>query len=470
MKKIFFIIAALLGGMGLTSCNDYLDIVPKGNKIPTTLEDFEAMLRYEYTIGYTPITNSLYLLNDKFLDRSSLASVTLESANYLWNEEADRILLNNEDESTYYNGYSAISTCNLLLENVPAATECTEAQRQEVMAYARVIRAMCYYILANYYADTYEAATAATKRCVPLITSANINAPHRQATIRETYDFMIQDIETALREGLPARSATVIHPNRGAAYALLARIYLQMADYEEALKYAGLALEQNDELYDWTAYYEMHRQEIETEDSYPSLPTPTGYDYVENYYFRCGDGSPNYATRELSLPVERAGRFEEGDARFLSRWKLRTVNQDTYYYGIGNGYFNWGGLTTCEVYLIKAECLARRGDTDEAMQVLNQVRRTRILPEAYQPLEAASQADALEKICRTKANELIFSIVPFADARRLNAEGTYAYTLSKTYEGQTYTLSPASHLWTMPFPAGAIRNPGNGTITQNVSK
>ena len=36
----------------LTSCNDYLDIVPKGNKIPTTLADFEALLRDEYTIGY----------------------------------------------------------------------------------------------------------------------------------------------------------------------------------------------------------------------------------------------------------------------------------------------------------------------------------------------------------------------------------------------------------------------------------
>ena len=73
-------------------------------------------------------------------------------------------------------------------------------------------------------------------------------------------------------------------------------------------------------------------------------------------------------------------------------------------------------------------------------------------------------------IRRTKDNELIFTIVPFADARRFNAEGTFARALSKTWEGQTYTLTPASHLWIMPFPAGAVQNPGNGTITQNVSK
>lgn len=473
MKKILFVIMTVLGWMNLTSCNDYLDIVPKGNKIPATLADFEALLLDEYTIGYIPITNCLYLLNDRFVGQSSLTSVTLTSANYLWNEAADRIVLNNEDESAYYRSYMAISTCNLLLEHVPDATEATDAERHEVMAYAKVIRAMSYYILANYYADTYVAETAGTKLSVPLITSADINAPHRQVTIQEIYDFMIQDVKEAIEMGLPAQSKTIIHPNLGAAYAFLARVYLQMANYDEALKYADMALAQNDRLYDWIAYYESHKEAITKEDSYPSLPSAMGYDYVENYYFRCGEGNPNYASGELSIPVERAERFEEGDARFLSRWKLRTLNQDTYYAGLGGGYFNWAGLTTCEVYLIKAECLARQAsgnDFSAAMDALNAVRRTRIQPDVYQPLEASSLADAIEKIRRTKDNELIFSIVPFADARRFNAEGTFARTLSKTWEGQTYTLRPDSHLWTMPFPAGATQNPGNGTITQNVSK
>ena len=122
----------------------------------------------------------------------------------------------------------------------------------------------------------------------------------------------------------------------------------KMANYEEALKYADMALEQNDTLYDWISYYNSHKEAITKEDSYPSLPSATGYDYVENYYFRCGEGNPNYATSELNIPVERAESFEGGDARFLSRWKLRTVNQDTYYQGLAKGYFNGAGLTTCE--------------------------------------------------------------------------------------------------------------------------
>lgn len=66
-----------------------------------------------------------------------------------------------------------------------------------------------------------------------------------------------------------------------------------------------------------------------------------------------------------------------------------------------------------------------------------------------------------------KANELINSIFPFMDFKRLNAEGTYTVTLTKTFDKKSYTLSPTSHLWTMVFPANSIKRPGNGTLTQN---
>ena len=254
----------LLCGMILSSsCNDFLNIVPKGQKIPTTLADYEALLRYEYNIARTPVMNALYLLNDRQVNKSELNSATLTRANYLWDESADRIELNNASEDTYYCLYGAISTCNLLLENVPSATECTEAERNEVMAYARVIRALCYFNLVNFYADTYQSATAASKLAVPWITSANINAPSRQVTVEELYGYMLEDIRTALDNGLPEESMTVLHPNRAAAHALLARIYLQMGNYEDALHYAEEALKYKDELFDWVAYYEQHKAQLE---------------------------------------------------------------------------------------------------------------------------------------------------------------------------------------------------------------
>lgn len=155
MKHVIYIYM-LVCGLVFSSCNDYLDIVPKGNKIPSTLADYEALLRDEYAIGQTSISNALYLLNDYYVTVSNLNSPTLTRANYMWDETADRILLNNADESTYYQLYAAISSCNLIVENVPSATEATDAERAEVIAYAKVIRSLCYFVLANYYADTYD--------------------------------------------------------------------------------------------------------------------------------------------------------------------------------------------------------------------------------------------------------------------------------------------------------------------------
>ncbi|MND50659.1 RagB/SusD family nutrient uptake outer membrane protein [Solitalea canadensis] len=460
-------IALLAITAGLSSCNDFLSVVPKGQKIPTTLADFDALLRDEYGNQRTNVTQAILLLNDKFESASNLSYYQLYSANYNWDENADRIAFNHSDEGTYYNGYAAISTSNLIIEHAAEATEASEADKAQLIAQAKILRATNYFVLANYYADTYEEVSAASKLSVPLITSADIDAPYVQVSIKELYDFMLKDIEEAIPNLRPA-GATILHANLGAAYALSARIHLQMGHFDKALSAANEALKQNDKLYDWTQFYTQYKTQIEQVNVYTNAPSPMGYDYVENYNFR--HGVSIYRSNESNIRTDRATRFEPGDAKFASRWKIRTVGADTYYKSITNGFFNYGGLTTTEVYLIKAECLARQGDVTGAMNILNTVRKKRILPTVYADLTAATKQDAIRLINRTKGNELILSITPFADRRRLNKEEDYAQTLSKTENGKNLSLSPASHMWTMPFPQGAIKNHGNGSIQQNVSK
>lgn len=470
MKKNIFnplMLFALVSCLFFTSCEDYLNIQPKGKRIPKSFVDFEAMLRDEYACHRNVIINAQNLMNNRFVTQSSLGYYPLYKANFHWEEATDRVALNKSDETTYYNGYQAISTFNLVIENILNVPDGTDESRHEVYAQAQVLRAMNYFILANYYADTYDAQTASTKLSVPLILSANVNAPYTQVTIQKIYDFMITSIKEAIPY-LKEESATVLHPNLGTAYAMLARIYLQMSNYEKALENANLALNQNDVLYDWTAYYKSYESQILNATSYTRTPSPFGFNYPETYNFR--HGSANSATGLESIPVERAAKFEDGDAFFLSNWKYRSVGADTYFYGTTTGYFNWGGLTTTEMYLIKAECLARAGQINNAMDMLDLVRIKRILPEKYHPSSAANLAEAIQKIRRTKDDAMILSIVAFGDARRFNKEGTYATTLTKQLNGATISLSPTSHMWTMPFPLGAIENPGNGIITQNVNK
>lgn len=468
MKNIYKKIAYLLAlGLTLASCEDYLSDIPKGSKSPTTLADYEAFLRDEYTNHRVDITGASQLLNDQYVTVASLANNRLYAANYMWDENADRIALKVSDETMYYSSYAGISTFNLIIENALSTTQATEAEQRVVWAEAKVLRAMNYFNLVNFYADTYVASSASTKLSVPLITSANINAPSKQVTIQEMYDFILNDVKEALPYLLKV-SQTPLHPNLGAGYAFYSRVYLQMNNYTEALKYADLALAENNKLYDWIGYYNTNKAIIDVPNSYTATTSPMGFNYVENYNYR--HGITNNLSTENSIPVERAQRFETGDARFISRWKIYTVGAETYYRRTLSGFFNFGGITTVEVYLIKAECLARAGQISEALNVLNTVRKTRILPASYQDISTTDKTTALNAIFRTKNNELTNTLIPFADARRLNAEGVYKVSYTKTANGTTYTLSSDSHLWTMPFPQGATQNPGNGTITQNVAK
>lgn len=468
MKNIYIKAFCILTlGLTFASCSNYLDDAPKGSKIPTTLADYEAFLRDEYSNQSVDAAQALNLMNDKFIDIATLAAERLTKANYMWDETADRIDLKQSDERMYYGQYQGISTFNLIIENALTTTEATEDQKRIVWAEAKILRAMSYYNLVNFYADTYDASTAKTKLSVPLITSADVNAPSKQVTIQELYDFILNDVKEALPY-LPKVSQTALHPNLGAGYAFNSRVYLQMSNYTEALKYANLALTENNRLYDWNAYYVANKTVIDLPNSYTNTPSPMGYDYVENYTYR--HGASTSLSTEFSIPVERAQRFEAGDVRFKSRWKIRTVGVETYYRRTLSGMFNYGGITTVEIYLIKAECMARAGQISEALTALNAVRKTRIQPSSYQDIATTDKTVALNAIFKTKYNELILTLIPFADARRLNAEGVYKVSFSKVDNGTTYNLSSTSHLWTMPFPQGAVKNPGNGTITQNVAK
>ena len=471
MKKNYLYIILLLLGMtvSMTSCDDYLNIEPKGKRIPQTLADYEAFLRYEYGTHSMPILQTCYLLNDEYLTNSYASYYPMYKANYNWEEETDRAYYNDADESVYYVAYGAINTCNLILEDVPIATDGTEKEKAEVMAYAKVLRAMNYFNLANYYANTYEAGSAATKLSVPLITSSLQDAAYHQATIQEIYDFILKDLDEAVPD-LPDMGTTILHPGKGAAYAMLARTYMQMMNYDKALEYADKALAINDNLVDWVAFYNDNKSKIDQEGVYPSLATPLGFDSKDCYNFNFANNSSNYASAIYRMPVQRAEGFEDGDVYFLSNWKLKTVGSETYYQGITNGFINLAGMRTVEQYLIKAECLARKNQLGDAMDVLNEVRKTYILPEKYQPLSASTEAEAIQYIRQAKGNQLIFSIVPFCDARRYNAEGTYARTLTKEVDGKQVSLTPSSHLWTFPFPQGAIENPGNGSFVQNGEK
>ena len=135
MKNIYIKAACVLAlGLNFASCDDYLSDVPKGSKSPTTLSDYEAFLRDEYTNHRVDITGASQLLNDQYVTVASLASNRLYMANYMWDENADRVALKVSDETTYYSSYAGISTFNLIIENALTTTKATESEQRVVWA------------------------------------------------------------------------------------------------------------------------------------------------------------------------------------------------------------------------------------------------------------------------------------------------------------------------------------------------
>lgn len=123
-----------------------------------------------------------------------------------------------------------------------------------------------------------------------------------------------------------------------------------------------------------------------------------------------------------------------------------------------SGLYHWNpaGIKLSEVYLMAAECYARKGDKDNAMKYVNDLRKHRHIAKYYTDLTAADAAEAMKIVREERKRELMFTSNSFFDMRRFCTE--FNETLTREYDGQTYTLKPDSHLLTFPFPVSAMQN------------
>lgn len=86
-QKLVYMVLLLGMVMGLASCDNYLNIEPKGKRIPKSLADYEAFLRYEYGTHRMPVLQTCYLLNDEYLTNSYASYYPMYKANYNWEEK-----------------------------------------------------------------------------------------------------------------------------------------------------------------------------------------------------------------------------------------------------------------------------------------------------------------------------------------------------------------------------------------------
>lgn len=452
-KLYYLIFCMLLFG----ACKkEFLDKKPSSDILaPRSLSELKTLLdgqAQSYTGALGQMSSDEYLIiSDQVY--ASLTSAIQRKA-YIWSTD----LYEGEKVDDWNIPYKAIFYANSVLDILDNQSYSDEKEAGAVRGWALFSRAYAYYDLAKNFCKVYNPSTAQTDLGLPLRLSADIDVIEQRASISVTFSQILADLNQAellLDPLVPALNKN--RPSKAAVAALKARIYLYMGDYERAENAAGSGLKLHDKLTDFNT--------VST-----SSDTPFGYN-ADEVIFQSNQlisattttGTGNRPEIEV-LPV-LYGSFSQNDLRKVIYFRTNTIGKINVKRGfVGSGQYAFTGLSTPELYLIKAECLARRQQTALAMTTLNQllISRYKKAP-VFMPVSGSSPAEALALILLERRKELIWRGIRWSDLKRLNREGANI-TLTRSINNLSYTLPPNDPRYVFPIPDQEISTSG---IQQN---
>ncbi|THF53000.1 RagB/SusD family nutrient uptake outer membrane protein [Flavobacterium supellecticarium] len=428
---------------------------------PTTIPAFQQLLEnttiFNLTGGLAQIgADDLYVTDANW----QTATATERNA-YIWND----VIYDGDKNITDWNTlYSAIFHANVVLEGLEKNNLTSTPEGKFTKGWALVNRAFAYYDLINTFCVPYDVSSATTDLGVPLRLSGNIDYTEQRATLQKCVDLIINDLMTSI-DLLPATRPdnNLNRPWRNAVYAMLARIYHNHRNYDQAELYADKSLDNYSVLLDYKTFSKTANNPFTNKNG-------------EIIYYANQIGS--YATTTINTAGTKAfvsptliNMYEPNDPRKPLYFRVLAngfYGKKIGYQGVGNYHFT--GLTTAEMYLIKAECLARKQKTLEAMDKLNILLSNRwdskmTVPEmTFIPKTATNWQNALNQVLHERRKELVWRGLRWHDLRRLNKEGENI-TLTRTVDNKTYTLAPNSPRYTMPIPDDEILFSG---LQQNI--
>lgn len=448
MKRYILYITGLL--LVFISCkkSDFLNKKPSTEITqPSTLSDFQLLLDNTQVMVYTGGLPQASADDNEISYSNYQTATTTERNAYIWNKDIYGGDVNIGDWNALY---QEIFYSNIVLEGLAKSDSSASVKGQNLKGWALFSRAFAFYDLTRNFCKVYDVNSAGTDLGIPLRLSSAIDYLKPRNTLQQSYDQIFADLNASIPL-LPATrpSLNLNRPSKIAAYALLARIYLDMRNYKQAENYADQCLTLYSTLIDYNT--------ISKTSSTPF--SKTNDELICNYV-----ASPNYGsliTTYSAAPVRVLSAlinlYDPNDLRLKLYYGIAS---DGRYYKKrgynGSGLFPFAGLATDELYLIKAECLARRGETDAAMDKLNQLIITRFDNKvAYTPLKATSSNTALSIILQERRKELVFRGLRWQDLKRLNKEGANI-TLTRMLNGITYSLSPNDPRYVFPIPNDEI--------------
>lgn len=443
-KKLFI---CSLAAVSLVACRKYVEEVPiQGQRVLVYTEDYRLLMNnataFEIAFGMAPAVSCDDLDAVPDILQTRINTNLIQRAMYTWSKPFY------VDKNTDYDWsaiYSGIYLYNTVINGVMDSKAGDMATKNTIMGEALIHRAFAYFTLVNLHGKQYDAATAAADPGVPVLLTTALEGSLKRATVKATYDQVLADIKRAIPLFTEAIPATKFRPAKAAAYALLCKVYLNMRDFANAQSFADSTLAIAGPLYDYNAVAGTSPQ------TFPSQ-------YNESQIILRKIPRSSYLT-PYQLSQSLLDLLGTKDLRYVYFSRSGSTMNPAF---TGSGFWNRSnyagypdapavGLTVNDTWLIKAECLARGGKKDEAVTMLNTLRKLRFKPADYADITAATPEEALKLVVDERRREFFGSGMRWFDQRRFNKDASLAQTKTRTFVGTTYTLEPNSNGYVFPI-------------------
>jgi tetratricopeptide (TPR) repeat protein len=449
-KRILLMLPLLLFVSPFLSCKKYLDKKSDSTLvIPQTLSDFQGLLDDVNTMNVNTPSMGEASSDDYFITKATFDTrpVFYQDA-YTWTP--GEYFFQNDWSLNYNPVYNA----NLSLEglNKIQKTTANEAQWNNIKGSAFFFRAYSFLNLCWIYSKAYDPKTYDSDLGIVLRLSSDFNIPSVRASVKESYDQVISDAKQAVLY-LPDNSQNVMRPSKIATYGLLARAYLSMREYDSAGKYADKALLLKGDLLDYNT------GEVDVNASVPFKP----YNTEIIFYSEMNTNTYVHSTTKSFIDTVLYSYYSDSDLRKTAFFTPSARYQKYKGSYLANTNHCFTGIATDELYLIRAECSARAGNQDAALNDLNTLLINRYKTGSFLPVTASSAEEALAIILMERRKELVMRGLRWIDIKRLNKEDG-GIILKRIVGDETYTLPPNDPRYALPLPADIILNTG---IQQN---
>jgi len=401
----------------------------------------------EYSNGIVPElgetgADNYFLTQDNYNDDF----LPLYQRCYTWQQD----VFHGEQINDWNIPYQSIYYTNIVLDglkNISVDADNRDAYNN-TKGSALFYRAHLFYQLAQIFAVPYNKDSAAVLPGIPLRLTSSLTEKLNRATLEETYDTILADLKTAAGL-LPQQPLYATRPSKPACYGLLARTYLAMKNYDSAYVYANACFQLKNNLIDYN-----------TADQ--SQEYPFSY-FNDEDIFQCEMIiAPDVIPVNPYLCFVDTSLYNSYAANDLRKLLFFKPSGNYYYFtGSYSGAFQlYAGIATDEIYLIRAECEARKNNLQAALNDLNTLLIKRYSTGTFIPYTLVNTPDMLDTILNERRKELCFRGLRWTDLRRLNSEGKNIF-LERDINNQQYFLLPNDKKYVYPIPQPVISfNPG----------